>query len=275
MAGGHVVDYASANVEGARVSFFIDGSWISDSTDIWGKFTITLPDVSVEESYEGYHGDVEVKIYTVTGQNIRTITKHAGNGIRWDGRDNNGKVTAKGVYLYRIQAGSEKLTGKIVRPDTYSSISVAVDFFNRYGEAVKNSAKAASLRLPVEVLIDGYETLQDTVTVSDDMRLVINRIPRLISALPDTVFSGYDLSGHIADDSSGTWFTDTELVTIVNGVIVPADSTQSFSIPFVIGYKDGINSDLVVTIERVFRYDAKDGIAPIIDAIAGITVDEG
>lgn len=39
----------------------------------------------------------------------------AGNHqARWDGRNDNGELVASGVYIYRLQAGSEVLTRKMV-----------------------------------------------------------------------------------------------------------------------------------------------------------------
>lgn len=50
-------------------------------------------------------GEVEIKIYTVTGrliQVIKDLARPGFNKIYWDGRDRNGDLLANGVYLYKI-----------------------------------------------------------------------------------------------------------------------------------------------------------------------------
>lgn len=50
-------------------------------------------------------GEVEIKIYTVSGrliQIIEDIARPGFNKIHWDGRDRNGDVLANGVYLYKV-----------------------------------------------------------------------------------------------------------------------------------------------------------------------------
>ena len=63
-------------------------------------------------------GNVRIQIYNITGQLTRTFNQGyqpAGSYIvRWDGRDENGDVTASGVYLYRIEAGPYKVTNRMV-----------------------------------------------------------------------------------------------------------------------------------------------------------------
>jgi flagellar hook assembly protein FlgD len=53
-------------------------------------------------------GQVTVKIFNTTGQEIRTLangTFQAGyQTLRWDGRDQSGNAVAAGVYLYQITA---------------------------------------------------------------------------------------------------------------------------------------------------------------------------
>jgi len=59
--------------------------------------------------------DVTIKIYTVNGRLIRTISdasaKRGTNETRWDGRDETGTRCANGVYLYRVIAHTD--TGKV------------------------------------------------------------------------------------------------------------------------------------------------------------------
>jgi flagellar hook assembly protein FlgD len=53
-------------------------------------------------------GDVSMKIYNTTGQLVRSIppvSSPAGFAtVRWDGRDDAGRVAAGGVYLCRVSA---------------------------------------------------------------------------------------------------------------------------------------------------------------------------
>ena len=61
---------------------------------------------------------VQIRIYNITGQLIRTFDQGyqpAGSYVvLWDGRNENGDMTASGVYLYRIEAGSYHMTNRMV-----------------------------------------------------------------------------------------------------------------------------------------------------------------
>ncbi len=52
--------------------------------------------------------DVELTIYNLLGQRIRTLVqKHHSSGrffVRWDGKDKWGKPVASGVYVYKLEA---------------------------------------------------------------------------------------------------------------------------------------------------------------------------
>jgi len=60
---------------------------------------------------------VMIKIYNIQGQLIRTLTdkqKSVGtHSVRWDGRHDNGEVASAGMYIYRIEAGKQILTGRM------------------------------------------------------------------------------------------------------------------------------------------------------------------
>lgn len=55
---------------------------------------------------------ISVKIYNTLGQEIATlVNKRESAGkhtIQWNGKDRYGKAVTSGVYLYRIEAVSEK-----------------------------------------------------------------------------------------------------------------------------------------------------------------------
>lgn len=61
---------------------------------------------------------VNLSIYDMSGRRIRTLVQEslsAGYHKRhWDGRDSNGQKVASGVYTYRIEAGGQALTRRMV-----------------------------------------------------------------------------------------------------------------------------------------------------------------
>ena len=63
-------------------------------------------------------GRVELGVYNVSGQRIRTLVsgeRSAGRyWARWDGKDSSGKLVASGVYLCRLQAGQFAKTKSVV-----------------------------------------------------------------------------------------------------------------------------------------------------------------
>ncbi|MFQ5636743.1 MAG: S8 family serine peptidase [bacterium] len=63
-------------------------------------------------------GSVSLKIYTILGQEVRTVVdevKQPGiHRARWDGNNDAGKRLASGVYIYRIQAGDFVQTRKLL-----------------------------------------------------------------------------------------------------------------------------------------------------------------
>ena len=61
---------------------------------------------------------VELSIYSITGQKVRTLVEHEQPpGIYhavWDGRDGDGNEVAAGGYLYLINAGSFRMSKKMI-----------------------------------------------------------------------------------------------------------------------------------------------------------------
>ncbi len=63
-------------------------------------------------------GMVSLRIYNAAGQLVKTLDE--GNqipgthSIKWDGRDDSGHAVSNGVYVYRLQAGGVKQTGKMI-----------------------------------------------------------------------------------------------------------------------------------------------------------------
>lgn len=62
--------------------------------------------------------NIELAIYNLAGQKVKTLVnakQSAGvHQIRWDGRNDSGELAASGVYIYRLRAGAEVLTRKMV-----------------------------------------------------------------------------------------------------------------------------------------------------------------
>jgi flagellar hook assembly protein FlgD len=63
-------------------------------------------------------GHVNVSIFNVLGQKVRTLVDRDYVTGRyeqeWDGRDDNGSPISTGVYFYRLTAGEQILTKKML-----------------------------------------------------------------------------------------------------------------------------------------------------------------
>jgi hypothetical protein len=59
-------------------------------------------------------GPVRLVIFDVLGRRVRTLADRVHSAgthtITWDGTDGNGRALSAGVYLYRLEAGSETLS---------------------------------------------------------------------------------------------------------------------------------------------------------------------
>ena len=62
--------------------------------------------------------EIDLTVYNLTGQKIATLAhgvREAGTyPFRWDGRDDERRELASGVYLYRLQAGGQVETRKML-----------------------------------------------------------------------------------------------------------------------------------------------------------------
>jgi hypothetical protein len=61
-------------------------------------------------------GDWSLEVYNVAGQSVRTFSGHDAAGqvqVSWDGRDNNDRTAASGVYFYRLTTGDYTSTRKM------------------------------------------------------------------------------------------------------------------------------------------------------------------
>jgi hypothetical protein len=59
--------------------------------------------------------DVRLDVYDLAGRRVRSLTSDAVGIARWDGRDATGADVGSGVYLYRLTAGGETATGRLVK----------------------------------------------------------------------------------------------------------------------------------------------------------------
>jgi hypothetical protein len=61
---------------------------------------------------------VSLTVYNVLGQNVRTLLNTdlpaGGHKVTWDGKDDKGTSVVSGVYFYRLLAGDEKSTKKMI-----------------------------------------------------------------------------------------------------------------------------------------------------------------
>jgi hypothetical protein len=63
-------------------------------------------------------GLVKLQVYDLMGREIRTLTagfENAGEkSAIWDARDNQGAMVSSGVYIYRLEAGEQVLSDKVI-----------------------------------------------------------------------------------------------------------------------------------------------------------------
>jgi len=61
---------------------------------------------------------VELAVFNVSGQRVVTLLSRNMNAgaviVTWDGKDHNGAAVSSGVYFYRLIAGAEVQTRKMV-----------------------------------------------------------------------------------------------------------------------------------------------------------------
>ena len=63
-------------------------------------------------------GNAELVIYNLAGQRVATLLqayREAGDyAVIWDGRGDDGVALASGVYVYRLQSGSQVMARKLL-----------------------------------------------------------------------------------------------------------------------------------------------------------------
>jgi hypothetical protein len=110
-------------IKGLTVEGIATGSHSSDS-EIPAAFSLAQnypnpfnPVTTIEYTLSG-HSNVLLKIYNLIGQEIITLvdeTQNSGiHSVVWDGRDRSGQVVSSGIYIYRLQAGTDVQSRKMV-----------------------------------------------------------------------------------------------------------------------------------------------------------------
>ncbi|NNE09082.1 MAG: M20/M25/M40 family metallo-hydrolase [Gemmatimonadetes bacterium] len=104
--------------------------WFATSTGVGGgSASAARFAIRAEPNPLGAHGttlrfalpqrsDVDLAIYSVSGRRVRSLARGARaagiHAVNWDGRNESGERVSSGIYFYRIDAGGQKATGKIV-----------------------------------------------------------------------------------------------------------------------------------------------------------------
>ena len=127
----------SGNLEG---TFYLDDIRLvaatpsSSSTAVLEQHSLFLPQsTTLDQNYPNpfnsatvirfalpVGGDVELSIFNLAGQRVVTLADGARAAgtytVRWDGRDDDGRALASGVYLYRLRTdeGQQQETRKLI-----------------------------------------------------------------------------------------------------------------------------------------------------------------
>ncbi|HDQ99724.1 MAG TPA: T9SS type A sorting domain-containing protein [candidate division WOR-3 bacterium] len=68
-----------------------------------------------------YETEVRLSVYDASGRRVRELLRGAGRTgrqtVTWDGRDDAGRAAARGVYLYRLEAGGRSISRKLILTD--------------------------------------------------------------------------------------------------------------------------------------------------------------
>ena len=66
-------------------------------------------------TFTGLTRQARVRVYTVSGELVRTLDKNdGGETLAWDVRNARGQRVASGVYVYTVKSGGETATGKLM-----------------------------------------------------------------------------------------------------------------------------------------------------------------
>jgi len=122
--GAH--NYSGANVSPLALAYEGLGAAVNTDNEIAMPNRFELkgnypnpfnPSTSIAYSID-FNSDVNVTVYSLLGEEIATL--FAGDitpgthEVRWNGVDNAGVAVASGVYIYRVEANNQALTGKMM-----------------------------------------------------------------------------------------------------------------------------------------------------------------
>ena len=66
-------------------------------------------------TFTGLTRQARVRVYTVSGELVRTLEKNdGGETLDWDVRNSRGQNVASGVYVFTVKSGGETATGKLM-----------------------------------------------------------------------------------------------------------------------------------------------------------------
>ena len=143
--------------------------------------------------------DVQIKIYNVLGQEIRTFSigeKYSGiHRIRWDGKDNFGKKAAAGIYFYMLQAGKETHVKKMV----FGLGPSWVNLQNLTAKPLGNSLYTAKAYTSDQKQENGNNIFYVRITNTDSTQ------PQIFSQVVEEIIIPQDTSISFILEALGSW----------------------------------------------------------------------
>jgi len=109
---------------GAAISQLIDVTGVAGTTAAAGGLQVLgavspFSGSTVVRFAQARHGDARLHVYDVAGRHVRTVAAAsvpAGErALTWDGRLADGREAGSGVYLFRLEAGGQVATGRLVK----------------------------------------------------------------------------------------------------------------------------------------------------------------
>jgi hypothetical protein len=288
---GTVTDSTNVRIPGAAV-MFVSGSDTSRAlTDSTGFYELFLDEISgVEErpsafslsqNYPNpfnpstvirYTLDVSAKVsldvYSVTGQKVKTLFSGDQNpGVHhavWNGRDASGRAVAAGVYFYRLRAGNQAETKKMLLLDgAFSPIPSA-------HAAMKSSGAAFERQYMVTVSKSTMHQFHNSVTVSYDRPEIEENFTlpdryRLYTIrMSDSILSTYPGGGIVviiemtpSDDFEGSVLLSAKSVAGINPRVNLNELTPENRVTELIAQPDSSLSDGTYPVSLFLSHGAK------------------
>ena len=167
---GTVTDTSGDPAEGAFVTFTDETDserQFSSYTDASGLYELSITPTGVDEDapvpfhlHQNYPnpfnpptpipftldtaGHVAITVYNVMGQTVRVLAdSYYGNGqhaLMWDGRDNEGKNVAAGLFIYRLVSDNHSEARKMLLIDGGAGGQVSGGHYTRLHDSAKQAA---------------------------------------------------------------------------------------------------------------------------------------